>query len=34
MNGYTLAAVIALCVTALLITLVWAAVRMQQNKEG
>ena len=33
MNGYTLAAVITICVTALLCTLVWAAVRTQQTKD-
>ena len=32
MNGYTLAAVIALCVTALLVALIWAAVRTNQTK--
>lgn len=34
MNGYTLAAVIALCITALLVTLVWAGVRVHQSKEN
>lgn len=33
MNGYTLAAVITVCVTVLLVTFVWAAVRIQQTKE-
>jgi hypothetical protein len=32
MNGYTLAAVIAVCVTALLCALIWAAVRINQTK--
>jgi hypothetical protein len=31
-NGYTLAAVIALCVTTLLLALIWAAVRINQTK--
>lgn len=32
MNGYTLAAVITTCVTALISVLVWAAVRINQTK--
>ena len=33
MNGYIFAAVITICVTALLCTLIWAAVRTNQTKE-
>lgn len=32
MNGYTLAAVIAACVTTLLVALIWAAVHVNQTK--
>lgn len=33
MTGTELAAVIAVCVTALLITLIWAATRLNQTKK-
>lgn len=33
MNGYTLTAITVVCVTALLCTLVWAAVKLNQTKE-
>lgn len=33
MNGYALAAVIAICATAMFCTGLWAAVRIHQTKE-